>query len=157
MAWFRAYPTSTRIKMTIAECRRAAGLLPALLLSGCLYVSASGSFGSYLDPSVVSQIVPGQSTKGQVLELLGPPQEFLRSEVLGSLGDDDARVSGAVALGSRAQDAFTYQRDTLSAWASMLLFYNHVRGEIETDLLVIFFDSEDRVREISFRSVSRNP
>ena len=73
------------------------------------------------------------------------------------LGDDDARVSGAVALGSRAQDAFTYQRDTLSAWASMLLFYNHVRGEIETDLLVIFFDSEDRVREISFRSVSRNP
>ena len=49
-----------------------------------------------------------------------------------------------------AQDAFTYQLDTLSAWASMLVFYNHVRGGIETDLLVIFFDEEDRVREVSF-------
>ena len=143
--------------MTIAEYLRLAGLLPALLLSGCLYVSASGAFGSYLDPAAVSQIVPGESTKGQVLELLGPPEEFLRSEVLTSLGDDASRVSGAVALGNRAQDAFTYQLDTLSAWASMLLFYNHVRGEIETDLLVIFFDPDDRVREISFRTVSRKP
>jgi hypothetical protein len=143
--------------MTIAKCARAAVLLPALLLSGCLYVSASGSFGSYLDPAVVSQIVPGESTKGQVLDLLGPPEEFLRSEVLGSLGDDAARLSGAVALGNRAHDAFSYQRDTLSAWASMLLFYNHVRGQIETDLLVIFFDEDDRVREVSFRTVSRKP
>jgi hypothetical protein len=140
--------------MTIAECARIAGLLPVLLLSGCLYVSASGSFGSYLDPAVVARVVPGESTKGQVLELLGPPEEFLRSEVLGSLGDDASRVSGAVALGNRAQDAFTYQLDTLSSWASMLLFYNHVRGRIETDLLVIFFDGEDRVREVSFRTVS---
>ena len=143
--------------MTITECARAAGLLPALLLTSCLYVSASGAFGSYLDPAAVSQIVPGESTKGQVLDLLGPPEEFLRSEVLTSLGDDASRVSGAVALGNRAQDAFTYQLDTLSAWASMLLFYNHVRGQIETDLLVIFFDPEDRVREISFRTVSRKP
>ena len=143
--------------MMIAECARRVGLLPALLLSGCLYVQASGSFGSFLDPAVVSQIVPGESTKAQVLELLGPPEEFLRSEVLGSLGDDAARVSGAVALGNRAQDAFTYQRDRLSSWASMLIFYNHVRGEIETDLLVIFFDPEDRVREVSFRTVSRKP
>jgi hypothetical protein len=142
--------------MTIGECARLASLLPALLLSGCLYVSASGSFGSYLAPASVSEIVPGETTKGQVLDLLGPPEEFLRSEVLGSLGDDAARVSGAVALGNRAQDAFTYQLDTLSAWASMLIFYNHVRGGIETDLLVIFFDEEDRVREVSFRTVSRD-
>ena len=143
--------------MKIAEFARAAGLLPALLLTSCLYVSASGAFGSYLDPAAVSQIVPGESTKGQVLDLRGPPEEFLRSEVLGSLGDDAARLSGAVALGNRAQDAFTYQLDTLSAWASMLLFYTHVRGQIETDLLVIFFDEEDRVREVSFRTVSRKP
>lgn len=143
--------------MTIAELVRAAALPFALLLSGCLYVSASGSSGSFLDPAVVSRIVPGESTKGQVLELLGPPQEFVRSEVIGSLGDETARVSGAVALGSRAQDAFTYQRESVSAWASALLLYNVVRGRMETDLLVIFFDSEDRVREVSSRTVSRKP
>ena len=143
--------------MTIADRLRVAGLLPTLLLTSCLYVSVSGAFGSYIDPAAVSEIVPGESTKGQVLDLLGPPEEFLRSEVLTSLGDDASRVSGAVALGNRAQDAFTYQLDTLSAWASMLLFYNHVRGQIETDLMVIFFDQENRVREISFRTVSRKP
>ena len=143
--------------MTFAECARTASVIPALLLSGCLYVSASGSFGSFIDPATVSQIVPGESTKGQVLDLLGPPEEFLRSEVLTSLVVEIILLSGAVALGNRAQDAFTYQLDTLSAWASMLLFYNHVRGQIETDLLVIFFDQEDRVREVSLRTVSRNP
>ena len=50
--------------MTIARWARAASLLPALLLTSCLYVSASGSFGSYLDPAAFSQIVPGESTKG---------------------------------------------------------------------------------------------
>jgi hypothetical protein len=143
--------------MKLAERARGAALLPALLLSGCLYVQASGSFGSYVDPALVSQIVPGESTKGQVLELLGPPEEFVRSEVLGSLGDETARVSGAVSLGNRAQDAFTYQRDTMKARGTMLIFGNLVRGQIETDLLVIFFDEEDRVREVSFRQVSRKP
>ena len=81
----------------------------------------------------------------------------MRSEVLAALGDETARVSGAVALGNRAQDAFTYQRDILSARGSLLVLYNYVRGRIETDLLVIFFDEEDRVREISFRTVSRKP
>lgn len=142
--------------MRIADLARALCLLPALLLPGCLYVSASGSFGSHLDPALVARILPGETTKGQVLELFGPPEEFLRSEVLGSLGDDAARVSGAVALGNRAQDAFTYQLDRLSARASLWLFYNHVRGQIETDLLVIFFDEEDLVRELSFRAASRD-
>jgi hypothetical protein len=143
--------------MKLAESARGAALLPALLLSGCLYVQASGSFGSYVDPTLVSQIVPGESTKGQVLELLGPPEEFVRSEVLGSLGDETARVAGAVSLGNRAQDAFTYQRDTMKARGTLLVFGNLVRGQIETDLLVIFFDEEDRVREVSFRKVSRKP
>jgi len=143
--------------MKLAERARGAALLPALLLSGCLYVQASGSFGSYVDPALVSQIVPGESTKGQVLELLGPPEEFVRSEVLGSLGDETARVAGAVSLGNRAQDAFTYQRDTMKARGTMLILVNLVRGQIETDLLVIFFDEEDRVREVSSRKVSRKP
>ena len=130
---------------------RLAALLPALLLSGCLYVQASGHFGSVLDPEVIGRIVPGRTTKGEVLELLGPPEEFLRSEVAGSLGDENIRVTGAVALGNRARDAFTYQRDTLSARGSILLLYNRVRSEIVSDLLVVFFDEKDLVREVSVR------
>ncbi len=129
----------------------AAALLPTLLLSGCLYARGTGYFGSRLDPEVVARIVPGKSTKADVLDLLGPPREFLRSEVVGSLGDETTRVNGAVALGNRAQDAFSYQRDRFQARASFLLLYNVVRSNVVSDLLVVFFDAEDRVREVSVR------
>lgn len=140
--------------MRVAGFVRRGGLLPVLLLQGCLYVSASGSFGPWLDPSVIEHIVPGQTTKAEVLARLGPPEEFLRSEVLGSLGDDVTRLSGAVALGNRAQDAFTYQQDHLGGSASFLIFYNRARAQLESDLLVIFFDGDDRVRELGFRKLS---
>jgi hypothetical protein len=129
----------------------------ALLAPGCLYVSASGSFGSYLDPAVVARIEPGVTTKAEVLALLGPPEEFLRSEVLGSLADEETRIAGAISLGNRAQEAFTYQHDRVDARGTMLVVYNRVRGGVESDILVIFFDENDRVREFGFRDLGNGP
>ena len=122
-----------------------------LVLSGCLYVSASGSFGPHLDPGVVARIVPGETTKREVLAWLGPPEEFLRSEVLESLADETTRVSGAVALGNRAQDVFSWQHDTLAGRGHILLLYNRIQAHVESDVLVVFFDKQDVVREVSFR------
>ena len=96
--------------MTSPELGRLAALLPALLLSGCLYAQASAHFGSVLDPEVIARIVPGRTTKAEVLELLGPPEEYLRSEVIGSLGDETTRITGAVALGNRARAAAGHAR-----------------------------------------------
>ena len=123
-----------------------------LALSGCLYVSASGSFGPHLDPAVVARIVPGETTKREVLAWLGPPEEFLRSEVLESLADETSRVSGAVALGNRAQDVFSWQHDTLEGRGHILGLYNRLQADVQSDLLVIFFDAQDVVREVSFRA-----
>jgi hypothetical protein len=141
--------------MRAAELRRLAAIVPLLGLSGCLYVGASGTFGSHLDPAVIAQIQPGVSTKADVLRLLGPPEEFLRSEVLESLSDDETRIAGGVALGNRAQDAFSYQHDDVDGFATLLLLYNRVRARVESDLLVVFFDPDDRVREIGFRRMAR--
>ncbi|NNL64941.1 MAG: hypothetical protein HKP30_01735, partial [Myxococcales bacterium] len=91
-----------------------------------------------------------------VLRLLGPPEEFLRSEVLESLADDETRIAGAVALGNRARDAFTYQYEDVDGSATLLLLYNRVRTRVESQLLVVFFDPEDRVRELSLRRVERD-
>lgn len=140
-----------------AELARRAALLPVLLLSGCLYVSASGSFGSRLDPGKVERILPGETTKAEVLALLGPPLEYVRSEVLESLGDDRSRVAGGVALGNRAQHVFTYQYDHFSGSGNLFLLYNRLRAHMESDLLVVFFDQGDRVREISLRRVEGRP
>ncbi len=121
------------------------------VLSGCLMVQASGSFGPTLDPAAIARIVPGETTKREVLALLGPPEEFLRSEVVESLADETTRVSGAVALGNRAQDAFSWQRDRLVGSGNVLLLYNRFQADVESDLVVVFFDEQDRVREVSVR------
>ncbi|MBW2280360.1 MAG: hypothetical protein JRG76_10315 [Deltaproteobacteria bacterium] len=126
-------------------------LLPAL--SGCLYVSASGSFGARLESGAEARIVPGETTRAQVLELLGPPEEFLRSELTDSMGDEETRISGAISVGNRAHDAFTYQHDWVAARGTWPILYGILRTRVESDLLVIFFDEQERVREVSSRSV----
>lgn len=143
--------------MIAAALRPLVVLVPVLLLSGCFHISANGTFGPYLDPAVVGRIVPGETTKAEVLAWLGPPEEFLRSEVVGSLGDDAVRLSGAIALGNRAQDAFSYQYDRLEGDGTFLLLYNRARARLESDLLVVFFDADDRVRELAFRTLSEAP
>jgi len=127
------------------------------LVSGCLVVSASGSFGPVLDPSVVARIVPGETTKREVLSWLGPPEEFVRSEVVESLADETTRVTGAIAVGNRAQDAFSWQRDRLVGRGHVLLVYNTIEADVESDVLVVFFDEQDRVREVAFRATGGAP
>ena len=101
---------------------------------------------------------PGDRVReSEVLAWLGPPEEFLRSEVVGSLGDDATRLSGAIALGNRAQDAFTYQYDRLDGNGTFLILYNRANARLESDLLVVFFDADDRVRELAFRTLSEAP
>lgn len=132
---------------------RFACLAPVWLLSGCLYVAASGSFGPVLDPAVVATLVPGETTKAEVLERLGPPQEYVRPEILASLGDETTRIDGAIALGNRSRDAFTWQYDDLTGWGTFLVFYNRIQVAAESELLVVFFDENDVVREVSLREL----
>jgi hypothetical protein len=132
---------------------RLACLAPSWLLSGCLYVAATGGFGPVLDPEVVATLVPGETTKAEVLARLGPPQEYVRPEILASLGDETTRVDGAIALGNRAQDAFTWQYDDLRGSGTFLVLYNRIQIYAESALLVVFFDEHEVVREVSLRQV----
>lgn len=132
-------------------------MLVACCLGGCLYIGGSGGFGAQIDPAKVAAIKPGVTTKRQVLELLGPPSEFKRPEASEALVDDTVRLSGAVALGNRAHDVFTYQFDQLDVDGTWPILFLYTSGEIESDLLVIFFDATDVVKDVSFREVTREP
>lgn len=129
----------------------ATGLALWLSLPGCLYFGGSGTFGPKLDPAMVAEIHPGVTTKKDVLELLGPPQEFKRPEVSDALVDDAVRVSGAVALGNRAHDVFTYQFDRISLNGTWPVLFLYSSSSVRSDLLVIFFDGGDVVKEVSYR------
>jgi hypothetical protein len=116
-------------------------------------VAASGGFGPVLDPAVVATLVPGETSKAEVLERLGPPQEYVRPEILTSLVDETARIDGAISLGNRSRDAFTWQYDDLKGSGTFLVLYNRIQIDAESQLLVVFFDENDVVREVSLRDL----
>jgi hypothetical protein len=134
---------------------RLAFALLLVPLGGCVWATATASFGPRLEPATLARIVPHETTKAEVLELLGPPEEFLRSEIVDSMADEETRIAGALALGNRAHDVFTYQHDWIDARGHFLVLWNRADARVESDLLVVFFDSQDRVREISFRPAER--
>ncbi len=131
--------------------RLALPLLWLLAGSGCISITADAELGPRISPAVLEQIVPGRVDRAQVLERLGPPDEYLRSEVAGALGDDTVRVSGAVRLGNRAIDVLTWRYDRMRVRGRWWLFFLGLDTTIRSDLLMIVFDEDELVREVSFR------
>ncbi len=131
---------------------RVALLLAALLgTSGCISMSADADLGPRISPAVLQTIVPGQTGRAEVLARLGPPDEYLRSEVAAALGDDETRISGAVRLGNRGIDVLTWQHDRLRIRGRWWLFAVSAHTTVRSDLLMIVFDENEVVIELSFR------
>ncbi len=128
-----------------------------LTAPGCLYVGGHAAIGARWSPEAVDQLLPGRTTKAEVLALLGPPNEYKRPEWTGAMLDDNERLSGALALARRAENAFTYQYDDVDADGTFLLLWTGVWTETQTDLLVIFFDERDVVSEVAVRDGSTRP
>jgi hypothetical protein len=120
-------------------------------LCGCFSMSASSALGPRISADVVERIEPGRTTLAEVLSELGPPEEFLRPEVVNALDDEEARVSGAIRVGNRAHDVLTWQHDRFDSRGRWWLFYLWVDTTVDSDILMVVFDERDRVREVSFR------
>jgi len=130
---------------------KAALLLAALALPGCLFVGARGAAGARLPAGIEARLQPGITTRAEVLALLGPPTEFKRPELSSALVDDELRVSGALAVARRAENVYTWQYDRLDARGSVLLLWNGLALRTASDLLVVFFDERDRVADVAVR------
>ena len=129
--------------------RLALLLLLLLAAPGCLYIGARGRVGPRLDPALAARIEPGVTTRTEVLELLGPPDEFLTAEETALLLDDAARLSEALDVARRAERAFTWQIDHFELDGTFLLLYTYFDIETEPELLVIWFDDDGRVAHLA--------
>lgn len=129
---------------------RGALLAAALALPGCLFVGARGEAGARLPAGVEQHLVPGRTTRAEVLDLLGPPTEFKRPELSSALVDDELRVSGALAVARRSEDAWTWQFDRLRARGTLLGVWNALDVRTTSDLLVVFFQG-DLVADVALR------
>jgi len=118
---------------------------------GCLVVGGSGSLGGRMPGNIEQAIIPGRTTKAEVLSLLGPPNEFKRPELTSALVDDDLRVSGVLATARRVHNVFTWQYDRFRGLGTILGIVNFIDGETTRDLLVVFFNGDDIVIDVALR------
>jgi len=132
----------------------AAIALLLLLPPGCLYVGGRARVGAALPADAVASIEPGRTTMAQVLQLLGPPTEYRRPELGSALVDDELRLSGVLAVARRAGHVLTWQFDRVSADGTALVLFNGLWSETRSDLLVVFLDEHDIVRDIAFRAAA---
>ncbi|MGQ0553903.1 MAG: hypothetical protein ACT4PU_11875 [Planctomycetota bacterium] len=143
----------TRSRPPARSCPPAGVLVVCLvalaLVPGCLFVGGSGSIGPHLPAADLGRIVPGRTTKAEVLALLGPPDEHRRPEAVAAMSDDELRIAGALSFAHRAENVLTWQRDDLQARGTILLLLNVVTVDTRSERVVIFFDAFDVVREVT--------
>jgi hypothetical protein len=131
-----------RRRILIAPARAAAVALAALALCGCFNIGVVT--GTEIPADRVSQIVPGKTTKDEVLRWFGAPYEATDGEVLARMFDaGEIAAEDLVALPFNDMLAFEILEG--DAKILMTIVFNWARVDVKRDRLVVFFDEHDRV------------
>jgi hypothetical protein len=124
---------------TIASWLAAAG---ALALCGCFNIGVVT--GTEIPADRVAQIVPGKTTKDEILRWFGAPYESTDGEVLTRMFDaGEIAAEDLVALPFNDMMAFEILEG--DAKILMTILFNWAEVHVKRDRLVVFFDEHDRV------------
>ncbi|GIW40542.1 MAG: hypothetical protein KatS3mg076_1119 [Candidatus Binatia bacterium] len=117
------------------------GLVVLAVTSGCAIVR--GYRDRPLDESKIRRIERGVTTKAEILEAFGPPQEIDAREFV-FVGD---RLPEEQVLGAR-YFRYTYWR--VNGTGLFLLLFNYLRADLKRDTLLVFFDDRDVVVDFAY-------
>jgi hypothetical protein len=107
-----------------------------------------------LDEQKIATIQRGVTTKAQILQEFGPPQEIDTRELAVIGGGVDEVLSGrgrkprAEHLVSPRYFRYTYSR--ANGFGVILLLFNYLEFDQKNDSLVIFFDDKDVVQDVAY-------
>ena len=131
--------------------------LPGFLsLGSVLLVCASSgcALGTLEDgeplPAGVSSVREGM-TKREVLQLLGPPMEFQRPELVSALLKGGVPADTVDASAAILDDVFSYRYTRGELRVASVILFTWLEVDVESDDLVIFFDDAGRVRDFAVR------
>ncbi len=107
-----------------------------------------------LDEQKIAAIERGVTTKAQILQSFGPPQEIDQRELVIVGGGVDEAVTGrkprpqAENLVGARYFRYTYAR--ANGFGIILLLFNYLDFDQKNDSLVIFFDDKDVVADVAY-------
>ena len=118
----------------------------AALLSGC--VMARTYRDHPLDEPKIASIQRGITTKAEVLERLGPPQEIDPREIASiNLSADPFEPPPERIVAARY---FRYTFERGNGMAIITLLFNYAEFDQKNDSLVIFFNDDNKVEDYAF-------
>jgi hypothetical protein len=98
----------------------------------------------------IPQIVPGQTTKNEILDWFGAPSGLADAELLESFLADRELMPGPV-VDLPFADVLVYRLTRGRLEGIVLILFNQVDFHVTSDTLVVFFDANDRVSSYGFR------
>jgi hypothetical protein len=122
-------------------------------LSGC--VIGRGYLEHPLDETRIGTIQRGVTTKEEILQTFGPPQQVDARELvalglpLGSLLVNGPRDKPAPERLVSAR-YFRYSFYRANVFGTILLVFNYVDVDVKADTLLVFFDGDDKVQDFAF-------
>lgn len=114
----------------------------AVLGLGCFSIRVVS--GNEIPAERVAQIEPGVTTRADVLEWFGAPEDYTDPSGLRRVFADGVLLPEDV-LHLPYADVLVFELTRGRARGLLLLLYNHFEVRVVNDRLVVFFDDEDRV------------
>jgi hypothetical protein len=130
---------------------------PALALLVCAAWLGSGCFtidvtaGNAVPSERVEQIQPGQTTKQQILEWFGAPEDYTDPSGLRRIFADGVAAPEDVLVLPYA-DVLVFELTRGEVRGVLLVLFNWFEVHVANDRLIVFFDDEDRVLYYGYRS-----
>jgi len=122
--------------------------LISLTLTGC----AIGRYysGSKVAEDRIKDIQPGITTRQEILDWFGPPQNYLSPTLLNEILREYETTQEPLSNYPFA-NILSYEFDRGNFKMLLLILFNYFEAEVKSDHLVIFFDENERVKYYGFR------
>jgi hypothetical protein len=128
-------------------CKTTVVLCLFFLLSGCII----GRYyeGPEISEEKVKEIKPGETTKEDIINWFGPPQNYISPTVFNEILRE-IDVTREPLTNYPFANILSYQYNRGNIRAIILIVYNFIETKVKSDHLVIFLDDDEKVKYYGF-------
>lgn len=116
-----------------------------LACSACISIGRTYS-GNPIPEDAIARIVPGETTRAEVMQLLGAPKETESADITGLAEQALARYEGEKLIlqidPALFNDVYIYERKQTNHFVMALILFNYYSSDERSDRLAIFFDKD---------------
>ncbi len=136
--------------MTRSRCWIVALVVALGTAPGC--ITLDDRAGVDVRPDDLARCVPGQTTRQEVLQLLGPPTGYFDTDLLAVLTRFTSPLGEARGATRLDDDVFTYQGiDVRGRAAFFPILFFWVRADFHSRTAIVLFDDAGVVRQVAYR------